>query len=384
MAAPQEALSPKEQLRTARNNYLECLNLSSSAQVLIISDEQLPRDSKLDPNITVRRALASSLEEGIRRKGNNTQIIHFSQSAQEADFYDATKLALKELNELNATEDSDTVVVFLANDLPGRTGMYKAVNEFGEGKTVKMAGSLGFTTGDLRVLSELDSEKILALQEASANFDRFFENHPKGSFEITTQNPSGDELKLTVDYDTTMAPVNTELGILDGIHEEPLSTYPNIKYINIPGGEKFCSPYPFKNTDGRFSADRISFLVKNGMIKGVEVDHAVEIKNLNKSQTELIEIIRSGQMVPLSEFGLGLYSLIGQKTYPDSSLLSREKSGPHLGAGHMVADSPEQKEADELAANFHHTDFVLDKPVITLSDPQEPEKRKQFYPPLNG
>lgn len=241
-----------------------------------------------------------------------------------------------------------------------------------------MAGSLGFSTGDCRVMSNLTQEKIAKLYEIDKPFKKLFKEHPQGQFEITTRD-ADDQHVLNLSYDTTKADFKPEFGNFDGVHEEPLGKkYKNIKYINIPGGERYGSPYPFNNTNGEFSAEGIVFKVEKGMVTNFVVSKVLDLSQLSLSQRELLLNIKNGIHIPVSELGLGFYELANIETYPDSSTLSYEKSGPHIGMGTIPGESVEEKKIEKAAKGFHHTDFVLDNPYIRWLD-RRGRNPKKFY-----
>lgn len=135
-----------------------------------------------------------------------------------------------------------------------------------------------------------------------------------------------------------------------------------------------------KNSEGQFVAEGIVFTVEEGMVVGVTAPDEVLQAVSETSQRTLIGIILTGGKIPFAELGLGFYAIAGVDTYEDSSVLSREKGGPHGGMGVDPSDSsPESKLMKELAGDFHHTDFVMDDPRITHYDKQG--QPTQFYPP---
>ena len=76
---------------------------------------------------------------------------------------------------------------------------------------------------------------------------------------------------------------------------------------------------------------------------------------------------------------MGFYALAGVNTYKDSSILSVEKGGPHIGVGHGY-ESSEAAEIATAAGDFHHTDFVMNNPTIIYTAPNTLQM-KLFYPP---
>ena len=51
-----------------------------------------------------------------------------------------------------------------------------------------------------------------------------------------------------------------------------------------------------------------------------------------------------------------------EEVYEDGSVLSKEKGDIHIGCGTVPIGSVEQDEIEEVAGDFHHTDFVLKEP----------------------
>jgi len=376
-----------EQLRDASKNYLRCLRLPKSSQVLIITDK-LTNTLDIDPHFKIRNELSHSLENQIK-PDHKVAVLEFEEKPTFDDLHRETTRLLKELDELNGKSEETTTIVYLGNDWEKRKGIYQAANEFGETHKVKFAGSLGFTTGDCRVMSQIGEQQLEQITQANEYFESFFKEKPQGRFTVTTRDLKGMEHKIDLDYDTTKAPFDAELGNLDGVHESPLGTFKNIRYVNIPGGEIYGSPFPFKKANGTFAAEGLTFTVKNGFLMHVDIDNSVDISKLSTSQQELIKRTQdaetpnnelTGKFLPIAELGLGYYNLAGIKTYSDSSTLTYEKSGPHIAFGNGF-ESPEMEELEKLSGEFRHSDFVLDHPVIQWSS-LEGQEMQQFYPPI--
>lgn len=341
-----------------------------------------------DDNFLTRQYITNLLSEQIFNEDNRVLTVNFDNSMSHDEINKQTERALKELDDLKQEKETDhtTTIIYLGEKWENRSGMYQAANEFGKLRTVKMAGSLGFSNGDCRVMSELSEEKMEKIVEANEYFENFFQEHPEGSFEITTRDLLGKEHKLDLNYNTLKAPFELDLGKFDGVHESSLGKYKHFKYVNIPGGEKFGTPYPFNQTNGQFVAEGIVFTVKEGLVIDLKFFEDRALTSYDLAQRKLIKkIFIDKSSLPLSELGLGFYALAGIETYTDSSILSREKSGPHIGMGNTAAGgSKEEEEITKLAGVFQHADFVLDNnPVIMWVDPQTGERR-QFYPPLKN
>lgn len=390
MAKAVESPINAEQLRNASSNYLRCLRLPPSSKVLIITDT-LPTTGDIDPHLQTRVNLSTMLRDQIGKE-HQVSMIDFGEKPNEEELHTQTERALKELSDVgreNNSESHSATIVYLGNDWGERQGIYKAANEFGETNDVKFAGSLGFTTGDCRVMSQIGESQLETITRTNEYFENFFKEKPQGAFEIITRDSKGIEHKLSLDYHTTRAPFESELGNFDGKHETPLGGYKNVKYINIPGGENYGTPYPFRKANGTFSGEGIIFTVKDGFLVDLEIGEGVSVESLSTSQKELIERTKeaksvrsdlSGQFLPIAELGLGFYELAGIETYSDSSTLTYEKSGPHIAFGHVAEGSAEQDEIAELSGKFQHSDFVLDHAVITWGQTKDSEQ-SQFYPP---
>ena len=385
MAIPAEkALSP-EQLKAASSNYLRCLNLPPSSQVLIITDK--PNGVTSDDNFLTRTYLTSSLGRQISREGHRVATINYDNSLSFEDFRAQTNQVLNELDNKEGVEgfiDDTTTIVYLGEKWKDRFGIYEAAEDFGKkhNRTVRFAGSLGFSTGDARVMSELTPKKMDKIDEENKKFHEFFEKKPLGKFEITTRGKDGQERILNISYNTKEAPFEPDTGQFDEANNNLLSEH--VKYINIPGGETFAAPYPFQKTNGEFAAEGMLVTVKDGLVLSiVELEEGAR-NNKDPMQKELIKLVEEGKKIPVAELGLGYYALIGIKTYPDSSILSREKGGPHIGFAHTYTTT--EKKAiehvlEDQGLDFGHTDFVMDDPVMVWTDVNG-GNQEQFYPPV--
>lgn len=379
-----EALISPEQLMSSSKNYFRCLNLPPKVQVLIITDK-LSKNAKatLDPNLLIRRKMTDLLSEEIKKDGHRIVRVNFDSTMSQGLLHDETERALKELDELENGPETNhsTTVIYLGNGWLNRQGIYQASSEFGAKREVNFAGSLGFTTGDCRVMSELDEKKQATIETKNDYFDDFFKGKPEGMLNIATHDAKGQSHFLYLNYNTLQAPFKTDLGRFENGHRDLLEGE-SFQYINIPGGEKFAAPFPFNKVVGRFLAEGLIFRVDQGLVVEVEFTEDKSFEEFDLSQRKLIEIIRGGGRMPVAELGLGFYDIAGIQTYSDSSILSREKGGPHIhiGLGHNVSKTVEAKTVAKLAGEFRHTDFVLDKPKIIWTDLNDQERR-QFYPP---
>lgn len=388
-ALAEKPVSP-EQLRKASRNYLRCLNLPPSSQVLIITDKI--NGEKPNNDLLARAYMTSSLIEEIGKKTHRVAEVKFDDSLDFSKFREATLQKLKELEEMEGDGEINrtTTIIYLGEKWENRTGMYQAADEFGKEKKriIRWAGSLGFSNGDARVMSELTPKRMETIYEANRMFNNFFKERPQGAFEIATRGPDGEERILNLTYDTKKAPFESDVGQFD--EDNKVMMTKNVQYINIPGGEKFASPYPFRKTNGEFSAEGMLFTVKNGLVVSVVPLKDGVMEKKDPMQKKLVELIQRGETFPVSELGLGFYALAGIKTYTDCSILALEKGGPHIGFADAPGKTSEKKGLAQHSkiknrregepASFHHTDFVMDNPVMMWSD-LDGNDRQQFYPP---
>ena len=232
-------------------------------------------------------------------------------------------------------------------------------------------------------MSELTPEKMDRINEENKKFDEFFEKKPLGKFEITTRGEDGQERILNISYNTKEAPFEPDTGQFVAEHNNMLTEH--VKYINIPGGETFAAPYPFQETNGEFAAEGMLVTVKNGLVESiVELEEGAR-NNKDPMQKDLIKLVEQGKKIPVAELGLGYYALIGIKTYSDSSILSREKGGPHIGFAHTYTTTEKkaiEQVLEDQGLDFGHTDFVMDNPVMIWSN-VDGNNKEQFYPPTN-
>ena len=364
----------REQVHQAAANYMDCLALPPRSQVLFVTD-RISRDEILSPapdkNRQVRIAMTKLLKADLAKRAP-AEIVRFGHGMDDQDMRTQMADALQRLDEIGEAifeEDRTTTVVYLGADWTNRGNMYDAIESFADTKDrgkVRVAGSLGFTTGDARVMSHIGPEERSTIRESSEYIKSFFLTHPHGLLQVLTEDFNGKNHELSVPYNTKPAPLLTELGYFD---PDEVAFNRNFVYVNIPGGESFFTPYPYRETHGKFAAEGMLFTVDRGMVIGVEILDQEAL--ISPRQRQLIEILQSGKHVPIAEFGMGLYKFAEIETYKDSSTLSSEKSGPHVGVGHTYATDEEEKKAIDSAAaavGFHHGDMVLDNARINLEN----------------
>jgi len=273
-------ISP-EQLGNASRNYIDCLNLHPSSQILIITDK-LPGIQEIDPHLKVRRDLSAMLRDEIG-KDHKVAMIEFDGKQSAEELKSETERALNELNKLEGRNSAEhTTVIFLGEQWKERTGIYAGADEFGISHriNVNVALSLGFSTGDCRVMSELDKNKMRSIEEINSKFEAFFYDHPNGKFKVTTHDDEGNNFILNLDYDTSKAPFRSDMGMFDGRHESPISEFKHTRGINVPGGEIYGIGYPYKSTNGKFLAEGLIFVVENGLVKSIEFKEGQKIEIL--------------------------------------------------------------------------------------------------------
>lgn len=378
----EKTLSP-EQIRNATSNYLRCLNLPPSSQVLIISDK--PNDILSNDNLLTRAYLSSLLNRQIKNKGHRVATIKFDNSLSHEEFKSQTFQALKELEETDSEGEVShtTTIAYIGESWNERFGIYDAADEFGTGKppgTVRFAGSVGLTTGDCRVLAELNDAKMAKIMEANESYIKFFEEHPQGFFDIVTRTEKSEELYLHLGYDTKQSPFKSSVGKFDQRFVDPREKH---TYFNVPSGEIYTIPYPFSEINGKFAAQGLIFHVANGLLNDVSIPENYPLEKLDSSQRLLINLVNGDQSIPMSELGIGFYQMIGIDVYDDASIMTLEKEGPHVGFGHTAGPGTEKKAIDKLAddAGFKsHADFVMDNTAIMWADLHQGENRQPFYP----
>jgi hypothetical protein len=386
----------KKQILEAADHYSLFLKLDRNSEVLVIYDKT-PKN--YDPKVALRKDLGTELINKLNETGLGikSKVLEFDASFSKDQFYQQVTDALNQLDANEKEANGPTTVVILGDNYPEQSGIYKAIDDFGKNKNqkIRMAGSWGFTTGDCQVLSDLNKEKTQQIIETGDRFERFFKEQPEGLFDITTRDIDGKELHLNLPYDTAKAPFVAEFGFFDGVHEHAPGEYKNISYINIPGGEIYGTPYPFQEVTGEFSAEGITFEVANGFLIGIEISKEVNLNTLSTSQQELIKKVKGLKPddpnypqlpLPIAELGIGFYEEAGVKTYLDSSILSAEKTGPHIAFGHGFESVEEEKikELSELSGGFQHADFVLDHPVIESIDENGANRQELYHFIPNG
>jgi hypothetical protein len=365
-------------IENAVQNYLDCLNLPQGSQVLIVTD-RFPKQAKdIDENLVLRKKMSEMISKRLTSGEINQRTVELDHSMSNEDAMSITAEALQKLNATPGDNPSDTTtIVYLGDSWSCRNGMYKAADEFGGVHNVRIAGSLGFTTGDCKVMSQLNQERRKLIEAQEAYFEKFFNEHPTGVFDVVTSSETGEEFHLSVSYDTTKSPFESDSGWFGHKHKKNMG---NVNYVNIPGGEKYGPPDPWRDTDGCYMADGIIFQVEDGLVTGFKAEKEVLEKIQGSSQNLLLQKISEGKRIPFSELGLGYYTMAGIDVYDDGSILSQEKEGPHSGIGVDPTGSHQALEMKNASGDFRHTDFVMNNPKIYLKGP-EPSKDIQFYPP---
>jgi hypothetical protein len=370
----------EELLHEAASNYIGCLHLPKGSNVLIIKDTiQTDEGRQLGPNFAVRHNITQLISQHLFGKGHNLESVAFDNSMDEGFIHEGTTRSLEHFSETGGSPDAITTILYLGDAWDGRRGIYTAASEFGKSRNgeVRIAGSLGFSTGDCRVMAQMSRERRAMMRSANMYFRDFLGTHPEGVFNIKTSDTVGHTYELSLHYNNRISPFEVDLGEFSEDHKISLL---GSTYVNIPGGERFALPYPYDRTQGKFAAEGFVFAVTHGMVYDFVTPGGIP-ESLGLSQKLLLNKVSQGKRMPLSELGLGFYALAGIETFPDCSILSREKGGPHFGLGEPANEgTPESELIRGLAGDFHHTDFVLDEPMITRRDLQSGEDIR-FYPP---
>lgn len=199
----------EKQTSDAVSHYIECLNLPPQSNILIVTDK--PSDSsEINVHRDLRIHMSSLLDERLRMNEFPLQTLHFDNSMTEEEMYDSAKRALEDF------QSSNTVtIIYLGDSWLNRGGMYNAASEYGKNNEVRVAGSLGFTTGDARVLSQMDASRRAIIEETNDYFEKFLNAHPRGTFIINTSDFSDTQYYLGIPYDTSEAEFVSSLGIFD-------------------------------------------------------------------------------------------------------------------------------------------------------------------------
>ena len=132
---PEVPITP-EQFRDASKNYLSCLRLSPEAQVLIVTDK-LPQNGSPDPHFETRAKMAQLLVGEIG-KDHKVAMIEFEETPEDQTLYQHTREALNQLDNTEKVEGNNppTTIIYLGKKWDNRRNLYKAANDFGEGRTV--------------------------------------------------------------------------------------------------------------------------------------------------------------------------------------------------------------------------------------------------------
>ena len=376
----------KERWSSAVTNYLHCLNLPEHSSILILTDLIPPiMKTPPDPNLLVRRGMAEKLNTKLSQEifyhDYYVGLGEYDRSMTQGDFYDKTKDYLEQLGNAAGRKKSVVTVIYLGDEYSGRQGIYYAASDFGKDRKVRIANSLGFSAGDCLLLADMDTSKLYRIKEQVGYFDNFFNEHPRGVFNVLTEDNEKKTYSLRLGYDVSKAPFVNDLARFGEGHTRK---YINAEYANIPGGETYAAPYPYQSVHGHFFADNLLFTVENGLVTGVGPDY-IPAESFEPSQRELIRLIRSGLYLPVAELGIGFHELAGIQAYPGSSMLSRERIGPHIGIGQATSPTDEDSliKASTRTSSFFHADFVLPtNPIIYWNDSQmNPNNRIKFYPP---
>ncbi len=377
---PLEGIKPGE-LVLASINYIDALRLPQNGPVLVVTDK-LIADS--DPDANARRWMAKQMYHLLNSEGRNVSLLQFDETTPRNEMSQATASALHVLKP-DTPSLTPMTIVYIGKRWENRSGFYDAVAAFEKESQIKtrLAISVGLNRADIKTLLKIkpDNQKAIATEVEKAL--QFFQNHPQGSFEITTRHGE-NTYKLNLNYDTSQSPFHPDWGVLNDDFPSPMDRkeYGVISNAgNIPGGEVFATPLPFSQTQGQFVASEVLFTVQYGLITDAQ-----SLTGKPPEGEDLISIvheIQSGHLLPVSELGLGMFALAGIKSEQGSSVLASEKDGPHIGVGTVPGESTEIEAISALAGEFHHGDLVLDDPIINFRETDD-DQPIQFYPPKNN
>lgn len=364
-------------IRQATSNYIDCLRLphsgDNSNRILIVTDSHAT-----DANAQTRLHMADALSQ--RLEQYPLVRVGFDHTTTREEIFSQTAEALHQLDrrgEEISSAELITTAIYIGDAWVNRGGMYKAIGEYSNSKpkgNVRVAGSLGFSTGDLRVAAQMGEEQRAKIAVAERAITGFFQENPQGLLEMTTQEKQ-NAYTVALPYDATEAPPASETGEFDDNHINYVHGY---RYLNIPGGELFFAPYKFQDANGQFTAESLIFTVEKGMLVEVEEAQKGTREKINEpAKRQLIDLIQNGRGMPIAELGIGFYEIAGIKTYKDSSILTKEKGAAHIAFGHVVSPTPEAEEVAQAAGDYEHMDFITRGAIIYAAD----GKRTQVYPP---
>ncbi|MFC1711784.1 hypothetical protein ACFLZ1_04340 [Patescibacteria group bacterium] len=363
---PTEQLLSPEILTQATENYFDALNLPPDGPVLFIIDK--PNDDNI--NIQERRRLAEAVENKILTQGicDDSQVatLEFGMENTYEEFFQQTSQALEDINEGNGDKNPVTLV-YLGDQWSGRRGLYHAFAKFGQNNDIRTrnAVSLGMNQHDILMLPQIDSQKREKIAKPIEYLKAFFEENRKGKFKIETEY-QGQRFTTELDYDYDEAEFEPDWGFLsEKAAKKSFEGYGIInEFENIPGGEVYGTPFPWKNSNGQFvSKEGMVLTIMNGFItniRGFDKDiNEIAAATKDKSIIDCVNLVNSGSPIPLSELGFGVWALAGLIPDPRCSTLCTEKGDIHFGAGDC-SESTEAAEIEDIIdrLGFNHADFI--------------------------
>ena len=367
MTAQPEAPISQELLQQAADNYYHCLNLPRGSNVIVVS-ESIPEGGRnVDASVLLRNTLADQIRQKAERDDHSVAHLSFNNETTEDEFRDSTSRTLSEY----CLEDGDkppasTTIVYLGDYWANRGGLYQAANEHGLRHDIRIAGSIGLTSGDIRVLSALTREKQREMSQVSNVLEAKFQRNPKGFIQVKTLAAEGHEHLLNLPYDCHQAPFKTDPGRIDDEHPIKMGAF---RFHNIPGGHFFGAPYEFKHTNGKFVAQGIVFNVVDGLIADITDDIEGSYEKLDPDQRRALDYVKGGGGLPLSELGIGLHRQVNVPSFSDCSMLTRTKSGVYFGLGEAHSDTSEAEQIRGLPSGRVHYNFILSDPELSLLTP---------------
>jgi len=89
----------EQMIKDGASNYIDCLNISSGGQVLVITD-QLDHDViEIDPNVAIRRRLSGIIASSLSQE-HQVEMLMFDHSMSREEILSQTQTVLQALNQL--------------------------------------------------------------------------------------------------------------------------------------------------------------------------------------------------------------------------------------------------------------------------------------------
>lgn len=246
MPRPEATAELGEQLfEAAAVNYVSCLGLPSESSVLIVVDRKpQKKGTQVDPNRAVRQKLSQMIGTRLQVHRHRVCYVGFGHSSTRSDIFVQTSQALSDLDsdDERPPEARTMAIVYLGDAWENGSAIYDAAKDVAKERQVRVAGSLGFRTGDCRVMSQLSAEKRTDIEKAGRHFEGFFVRNPQGKLMVLTHDRERKIHSLKLDYDLTQAPFKLSLGQFEVEETGDPGEY---NYQNVPSGEIYFPPFPW-------------------------------------------------------------------------------------------------------------------------------------------